>query len=178
MTPAQLLRPGKATLAELEDVYRGASAPKLDPACRPAVEAAAAIVERAAAGSAPVYGVNTGFGKLASQRIAAEDTARLQRNLVLSHSAGVGAPLSVPVVRLMMALKLISLGRGASGIRWQTMELIQAMLDHDVTPVVPGQGSVGASGDLAPLAHMSAVMIGEGEAWHDGDLMPLSLIHI
>jgi histidine ammonia-lyase len=136
------------------------------------VEAAAAIVERAAAGSAPVYGVNTGFGKLASQRIAAEDTARLQRNLVLSHSAGVGAPLAAPVVRLMMALKLISLGRGASGIRWQTMELIQAMLDHDVTPVVPGQGSVGASGDLAPLAHMSAAMIGEGEAWHGGQRMP------
>lgn len=168
----QLLKPGIATLAELEGVYRSATAPKLDVSCRPAVEAAAAIVERAAKGGAPVYGVNTGFGKLASQRIAAEDTTRLQRNLVLSHCCGVGAPLSVPVVRLMMALKLLSLGRGASGIRWQTIELIQAMLDNDVTPLVPGQGSVGASGDLAPLAHMSAALIGEGEAWLGGERMP------
>jgi histidine ammonia-lyase len=136
------------------------------------VEAAASIVERAAKGSAPVYGVNTGFGKLASKRIAAEDTTRLQRNLVLSHCCGVGAPLSIPVVRLMMALKLLSLGRGASGIAWRTIELIQAMLDSDVTPLVPGQGSVGASGDLAPLAHMSAALIGEGEAWLNGERMP------
>jgi histidine ammonia-lyase len=168
----QLLRPGAARLSELERIYRGESEPRLDPDCRPAVEAAAAIVERAAEGSEPVYGVNTGFGKLASKRIAAEDTTRLQRNLVLSHCCGVGAPLSVPVVRLMMALKLLSLGRGASGIAWRTLELIQAMLDKGVTPLVPGQGSVGASGDLAPLAHMSAALIGEGEAWFGGERLP------
>ncbi len=172
MSEVQLLRPGAASLSELERIYRGTHEPKLDAGCRAAVEAAAAIVERAAQGSAPVYGVNTGFGKLASQRIAAEDTLRLQRNLVLSHCCGVGAPLSVPVVRLMMALKLLSLGRGASGIAWRTMELIQAMLDAGVTPLVPGQGSVGASGDLAPLAHMSAALIGEGEAWLGGERMP------
>jgi histidine ammonia-lyase len=172
MSEIQLLKPGAASLSELERIYRGTHGPSLDAGCRAAVEAAAAIVERAAQGSAPVYGVNTGFGKLASQRIAAEDTLRLQRNLVLSHCCGVGAPLSVPVVRLMMALKLLSLGRGASGVAWRTMELIQSMLDAGVTPLVPGQGSVGASGDLAPLAHMSAVLIGEGESWLGGERMP------
>ncbi len=172
MTSAQLLKPGAARLSELADIYRGMRAPRLDPDCRPGVEAAARIVERAASGSEPVYGVNTGFGKLASTRIAPEDTAQLQRNLVLSHCCGVGSPLSVPVVRLMMALKLLSLGRGASGVAWRTMELIQEMLDRQVTPIVPGQGSVGASGDLAPLAHMSAALIGEGEAWFRGEWMP------
>jgi histidine ammonia-lyase len=169
---ALLLKPGAARLSELEAIYRGTRHPVLDPDCRPAVEAAAALVERAARGSAPVYGVNTGFGKLASKRIAPEDTTRLQRNLVLSHCCGVGRPLSVPVVRLMMAMKLISLGRGASGVAWRTVEMIQAMLDQHVTPLVPGQGSVGASGDLAPLAHMSASMIGEGEAFVGGERMP------
>ncbi|MGH6926151.1 MAG: histidine ammonia-lyase [Propylenella sp.] len=172
MTEAQLLKPGAARLSELEAIYRGTRRPRLDPGCRPAVEAAAALVERAARGSTPVYGVNTGFGKLASKRIAPADTTRLQRNLVLSHCCGVGAPLSMPVVRLMMALKLVSLGRGASGVAWRTIETIQAMLDRDVTPLVPGQGSVGASGDLAPLAHMSAAMIGEGETFVDGERMP------
>jgi histidine ammonia-lyase len=171
MSEVQLLTPGRACLAELESIYRGARLPKLDPSCRPAVEAAAAIVERAAKGSVPVYGVNTGFGKLASKRIAPADTTRLQRNLILSHCCGVGEPLSVPVVRLMMALKLLSLGRGASGAAWRTVELIQGLLDAAVTPLVPGQGSVGASGDLAPLAHMSAVLMGEGEAFFDGERM-------
>ncbi|HET7410120.1 MAG TPA: aromatic amino acid lyase, partial [Paracoccaceae bacterium] len=147
----------------MHDVLAG-GAVELDPACRGAVEASAAQVERAAAGSAPVYGVNTGFGKLAAVRIPPEDTATLQRNLILSHSAGVGAPLPAGVVRLIMALKLISLGRSASGIRPGTLALLEAMLARGVLPVIPGQGSVGASGDLAPLAHLTAVMIGEGEA--------------
>jgi histidine ammonia-lyase len=108
--------------------------------------------------------VNTGFGKLASLKIAAADTATLQRNLILSHCCGVGAPMPRAVTRLMMALKLLSLGRGASGVRWEIIEMIEAMLATGVTPVIPAQGSVGASGDLAPLAHMTAVMIGAGEA--------------
>jgi histidine ammonia-lyase len=158
------LTPGAVTLGTLERIWRAGAPARLDPACRPAVEAAAARVAAAARSGAAVYGVNTGFGKLASVRIAAEDTATLQRNLILSHCAGVGAPTPTAVARLMMALKLLSLGRGASGVRWEVVVLMEAMLARGVTPVVPAQGSVGASGDLAPLAHMTAVMIGAGEA--------------
>jgi histidine ammonia-lyase len=166
-----ILTPGAVPLADLEAVWRGAPA-TLDPAARPAIEAAAARVAAAVAGGAPVYGVNTGFGKLASVTIPPADTARLQRNLILSHCSGVGAPTPTAIVRLMMALKLVSLGRGASGVRWALVELLQALLDRGVTPVVPIQGSVGASGDLAPLAHMAAVLLGEGEAEHAGRTLP------
>jgi histidine ammonia-lyase len=126
----------------------------------------------AAAGTDAVYGVNTGFGKLASLKIASADTATLQRNLILSHCCGVGDPMSRPVARLMMTLKLLSLGRGASGVRWEVITLLQDMLARGVTPVIPAQGSVGASGDLAPLAHMTAVMIGEGQAETAGRILP------
>lgn len=172
MTDPLVLTPGSTPLAALERLYREEPAAVLDPACRPAVDGAAALITEAAAGGAAVYGVNTGFGKLASTRIPAGDTARLQRNLILSHCAGVGDPAPRAIVRLTMALKLLSLGRGASGVRWQLIELLQEMLARGVTPVVPLQGSVGASGDLAPLAHMTAVLIGEGEADHRGRRMP------
>ncbi|WP_309668062.1 histidine ammonia-lyase, partial [Tabrizicola sp.] len=129
-------------------------------------------IARAAAGTAAVYGVNTGFGKLASLKIAPQDTDILQRNLILSHCCGVGDPMDPATTRLMMALKLLSLGRGASGVRWQIIALIEAMLAKGVTPVIPAQGSVGASGDLAPLAHMAAVMIGEGDAIYAGHTLP------
>jgi histidine ammonia-lyase len=165
------LTPGATTLADLEAVWRGDAA-RLDPAARPAVETAAARIAAAVAGSDPVYGVNTGFGKLASVKIPAGDTARLQRNLILSHCSGVGDPTPRAVTRLMMALKLLSLGRGASGVRWEIVALLQGMLERAVTPVVPLQGSVGASGDLAPLAHMAAVMLGEGVAEHEGRVLP------
>lgn len=169
--PAITLHPGAVTLDELRRIYRGECTVTLDRAMRPGIEAAARLVAAAADGPA-VYGINTGFGKLASTRIAPEETAKLQRNLILSHSCGVGAPLPAPIVRLMLALKLISLGRGASGVRFELIELLEALLERDVIPVVPGQGSVGASGDLAPLAHMTAVMIGEGEAIYEGRRMP------
>ncbi len=165
------LVPGAARLCDLEAIYHGQAA-RLDPSCAPAVEAAADRIAAAVAGEAAVYGVNTGFGKLASVKIAAADTATLQRNLILSHCAGVGEPTPQPVVRLMMALKLLSLGRGASGVRWSLIALLEGMLARGVTPRVPAQGSVGASGDLAPLAHMAAVMIGEGTADFDGRLLP------
>ncbi|MEM9140042.1 MAG: histidine ammonia-lyase [Pseudomonadota bacterium] len=165
------MTPGSVGLADLQAVLAGA-APTLTPACQTGVDAAAAVVARAAAGDAPVYGVNTGFGKLASVRIPPEDTAALQRNLILSHAAGVGEPLPTSVVRLVMALKLISLGRGASGARWSLLQLLQDMLARGVVPVVPAQGSVGASGDLAPLAHLTAAMIGEGEVFYEGARMP------
>jgi histidine ammonia-lyase len=166
-----VLTPGKATLPELEAIYRGAPA-KLDPGVRDAVEKSAARIAEVAAGDVPVYGVNTGFGKLASVRIAPGDVATLQRNLILSHCCGVGTELPADVVRLVMATKLLSLGAGASGVRWETLSLLDAMLQNDVIPVIPGQGSVGASGDLAPLAHMAAVMIGEGEALFGGERLP------
>ena len=167
-----ILTPGQTTLAQLAQVYRAQSAVLLNRDARPGVDAAAAVIDAAAAGDAPVYGVNTGFGKLASLRIAPADTATLQRNLILSHCCGVGAPVSRRHVRLMMVLKLLSLGRGASGVRWACIELLEAMLARGVMPVVPGQGSVGASGDLAPLAHMTAVLIGHGAAEIDGAVLP------
>ncbi|OAN73352.1 histidine ammonia-lyase [Jannaschia sp. EhC01] len=167
----QTLRPGATTLACLETLWRTDGSVRLDPAARGGVDASAALITKASQGADPVYGVNTGFGKLASVRIAPQDTETLQRNLILSHCCGVGEPLEPATVRLMMALKLLSLGRGASGVRWEICALIEAMVTRGVLPVIPVQGSVGASGDLAPLAHMAAVMIGEGEATFDGTVM-------
>ena len=162
-----VLKPGAASLAEWRAIYRGAT-PQLDAACWPAVQASAETVARIVAKGAPVYGINTGFGRLASVRIEAHDLEKLQRNIVLSHAAGVGEAMPVAIARLMMALKIASLAQGASGIRPATLALLEAMLARGVVPVVPAQGSVGASGDLAPLAHMTAVMIGVGEAVVDG----------
>jgi histidine ammonia-lyase len=156
-----LLKPGAVPLADWRAIHRGA-APSLDPTSAGAIAASAAAVERIIAQHKPVYGLNTGFGKLASVKIGDEDLATLQRNIVLSHAAGTGAPSPVPVVRLMMALKLASLAQGASGVRPETVEMLEAMLLAGLTPVIPSQGSVGASGDLAPLAHMAAAMIGVG----------------
>ena len=167
-----ILTPGSVTPEALEDIYRNGTVAALDPASAPALDRAAERIAAIAAGDAPVYGVNTGFGKLATIRIAPDDVATLQRNLILSHSCGVGEPLSQDIVRLMMSLKLISLGRGASGVRPVLVGMIEQMLARGVIPVVPSQGSVGASGDLAPLAHMAAVMIGEGEAFLHARPMP------
>jgi histidine ammonia-lyase len=165
------LTPGAVTLQDLARVYFDETAVKLDRSCRASVEQAASAITAAANGDDPVYGVNTGFGKLASIRIASKDTATLQRNLILSHCCGVGEPIARPHARLMMALKLLSLGRGASGVRWELIELLENMLEKGVTPVIPAQGSVGASGDLAPLAHMTAVIIGAGEAEYKGQIL-------
>lgn len=164
-----VLHPNAATLSDLEAIWRSEEAVSLDPSAQGPVAASSAIVLRAAQGQVPVYGVNTGFGKLASVRIAPDDTETLQRNLILSHCCGVGEPLEPANVRLMMALKLLSLGRGASGVRWEICTQIESMLTRAVLPVIPVQGSVGASGDLAPLAHMAAAMIGEGEAFFAGE---------
>ena len=165
------LTPGSATLAQLQDIWSGERAVVLDPSSHTAIKAAADAVAAAAAGDEAVYGINTGFGKLASVKVAPEDVATLQRNLILSHCCGVGDPLDTATTRLMMVLKLLSLGRGASGVALTTVSTIEAMLTKGVTPVIPSQGSVGASGDLAPLAHMAAAMIGEGEAVFQGARM-------
>nr|WP_087574357.1 histidine ammonia-lyase [Sphingomonas sp. CDS-1] len=166
-----MLIPGEVSLGQWRAIHEGAAV-GLDPASAPRIAAGAAAVERILARHEPVYGINTGFGKLASVKIGDEDLAALQRNIVLSHAAGTGLPSPVPVVRLMMALKLASLAQGASGIRPQTVALLETMLARGLTPVVPAQGSVGASGDLAPLAHMTAAMIGVGEIWVEGKRLP------
>lgn len=162
MTETITLKPGEVSLSEWRTVYQGAAA-VLHPSAAEPIRASAAAVERILARGEPVYGINTGFGKLASVRIEAGDLATLQRNIVLSHAAGVGEPSPTPVVRLMLALKLASLAQGASGVRPETVALLEALLVRGLTPVIPSQGSVGASGDLAPLSHMAAAMIGVGE---------------
>jgi len=158
-----VIKPGAVPLTDWKAIYRGAAL-TLDPSARPRIEASAAAVDRIVARGEPVYGINTGFGKLATVRIESYELRTLQRNIILSHAAGVGEPTPVPIVRLMIALKLASLAQGASGVRLATVEMLEAMLAFGITPVVPVQGSVGASGDLAPLAHMAAAMIGVGES--------------
>jgi histidine ammonia-lyase len=163
-----LLRPGALTLDELLTVHRGGEALVLDDMAWPQVLRSAAVVQAAAAGDAAVYGVNTGFGKLASTRIDAADLATLQRNLIRSHSVGVGEPLPAPVVRLIFATKAASLARGHSGVRPLVIESLLAACNAGIVPVIPAQGSVGASGDLAPLAHLTLALMGEGECLVDG----------
>jgi histidine ammonia-lyase len=165
---------GAVTLAEWRAVWRG-EATALDPASDPAIRKSADAVARIVASGEPVYGINTGFGKLATVRIAPSDLQTLQRNIVLSHAAGIGPAMPIPVARLMMALKLASLGHGASGVRLETVRLLEALLTHGLTPVVPCQGSVGASGDLAPLAHLAAAMIGVGDVETRGQRVPAAL---
>ena len=169
----ELLVPGQLELARLAAWF---DAPpvrlELDPAARPAIRAAAELVSRAAAGAAPVYGVNTGFGKLARVRIPAGDIVELQRRIVLSHMCGVGEPLDDATVRLVLVLKAASLGLGRSGAREATIDALLRLLAADALPVIPGQGSVGASGDLAPLAHVAAALIGVGRVRLAGREMP------
>lgn len=166
-----VVEPGEVTLAGWREIYRGAEV-RLDPACAPQVAASADAVGRILAHGEAVYGVNTGFGKLASVRIEAAELDRLQRNLVLSHAAGIGEAMPAPIARLMIALKIASLARGASGVAPATLAMLEALLTRGVIPFVPVQGSVGASGDLAPLAHLAAVMIGAGEADFGGARLP------
>jgi histidine ammonia-lyase len=161
------VKPGVVSLDQWQAILGGA-APRIPTSDWDSIAASAAAIDRILARGEPVYGINTGFGKLACVRIEAGDLEALQRNIVLSHAAGVGEPMPGPIVRLMMALKLSSLARGASGVRPATVELLEKMLAADLLPVVPAQGSVGASGDLAPLAHMAAAMIGVGQVVVDG----------
>ena len=167
-----LLRPGHLSLDELQAIHAGGQPLLIDPAALPAIQASAAVVQAAAAGDAPVYGVNTGFGKLAGTRISADDLATLQRNLIRSHSVGVGEPLAPPVVRLMLALKAASLARGYSGVRPVVIDTLLAVHNAGLVPHVPSQGSVGASGDLAPLSHMTLALLGEGYFLVDGQRQP------
>ena len=171
MTDPHVLTPGQVPLAHWRAVLDGVRV-RLDPTSSATIAASAAAVDAIVARGVPVYGINTGFGKLASAHIADADLGTLQRNLVLSHASGVGEATQSAIVRLMMALKLASLGRGASGVRPETVTALTIMLERDVIPLVPAQGSAGASGDLAPLAHMTAAMLGVGEAFLAGERMP------
>ena len=158
------LHPGAVSLKQLETIYWAGKPARLDPTFNAGIEKAALRIAEIVAGNAPVYGINTGFGKLASIKIDSADVATLQRNLILSHCCGVGQPLPENVVRLIMALKLVSLGRGASGVRLELVRLIEGMLEKGVIPVIPEKGSVGASGDLAPLAHLAVGVVVAGTA--------------
>jgi histidine ammonia-lyase len=160
------------SMQELEAVARGAPPPPLDAADRERIAAGRAVVEAALEAGTPVYGVTTGFGQLESVRIAPADAARLQVNLLRSHAVGSGPPLPEEVVRGMLVLLASSLRRGHSGVRVELVELVLALLERGVTPVIPSKGSVGSSGDLAPLAHLGLVLIGEGEAFHRGETLP------
>ncbi|HXD40483.1 MAG TPA: histidine ammonia-lyase [Ramlibacter sp.] len=169
----EALVPGQITLAQLRRLGGSERAVvELDPACRAGVRASAALVRKATEGDAAVYGVNTGFGKLATTRIAHEDLATLQLKLLRSHAVGVGDPLPERVVRLVLLLKAASLARGFSGVREEVIDALLALNNQGITPVVPCQGSVGASGDLAPLAHLSLPLVGEGEVFYRGDRLP------
>lgn len=167
------IAPGQLTLADLRRVSRETGLQlQLDPSSHAAIDASAATVARVLSEGRTVYGINTGFGLLASTKIAPEELELLQRSIVLSHAAGIGAPMDASTVRLVMALKINSLARGFSGIRRQVIEALVTLFNRQIYPVIPQKGSVGASGDLAPLSHMSAVLIGEGEAFVDGVRVP------
>jgi len=165
------LNPEAIDLATLRHLWQGVEA-RLDAAAMTRISDAAGAVERIVASGETVYGVNTGFGLLANQAIPADRLAELQTNLILSHSAGLGEPLPRHVTRLMIVLKLLGLGRGYSGVRPLVIDALQALLDKDAMPLIPSQGSVGASGDLAPLAHLIAALMGHGRIDIAGTAMP------
>jgi histidine ammonia-lyase len=165
------LEPGGLTLAGLAAFAKSREKVTLDRATRERLQAGADAVRRMVGEGKAVYGINTGFGKLANTHIADDQLELLQRNLVLSHSVGVGPLLQDDVVRLVMLLKVASLARGYSGVRPEVVDALVALLDADVYPCIPSKGSVGASGDLAPLAHLSAVLLGLGQARHQGKII-------
>jgi histidine ammonia-lyase len=166
-----MIQPGQMTLSQWQRIYAGARV-ELDRQCFEAVDASAAAVRAIVNRGEPVYGINTGFGKLAAIRIPDAELNHLQRNLVLSHSAGVGEPTPRAIARLMMTLKLANLAQGFSGVRRAAIELLEQLIDRDLIPVIPCQGSVGASGDLAPLAHLTAAMMGIGKIFVDDHEVP------
>src|SRR6266571_3638988 len=159
------------TLAQIATVALGDTPVKVSSSAGPRVLASRKVVEDIIARDAVVYGVSTGFGKLSDVRIPRSQLAELQLNLVRSHACGIGDPLSEPEVRAMMLLRANVFAIGLSGIRLKIIEILCEMLNRHVSPVIPEKGSVGASGDLAPLAHLALSLIGEGEAFFDGERM-------
>ena len=166
------ITPGLLTLSQLRHISRHPISLSLAPSATAAINKSAAVVQDIIAKDRVVYGINTGFGLLANTRIPKDKLEELQRSIVLSHSAGTGKYMSDATVRLMMTLKINSLARGFSGIRLVVIEALMTLVSAQVYPCVPEKGSVGASGDLAPLSHMSAALLGEGEVRFKGQLMP------
>ncbi len=165
------IKPGRMTLSDLRRISREPVTLKLDSGAIPDIEASTQIVDAVIAEGRTVYGINTGFGLLANTKIAPDDLETLQRSIVLSHAAGIGTFMRDETVRLMMALKINSLARGYSGIRLCVLQALITLLNREIYPCVPQKGSVGASGDLAPLAHMSTVLLGEGQARYKGEVI-------
>ncbi|MCG7496281.1 histidine ammonia-lyase [Vibrio sp. Of7-15] len=165
------ITPGKLSLNDLRHISRSPVKLSLDPAAIPDIEASTQVVNDVIAEDRVVYGINTGFGLLANTRIAVEDLETLQRSIVLSHAAGIGEFMDDETVRLMMVLKINSLARGYSGIRLKVIEALITLVNAQVYPCIPKKGSVGASGDLAPLAHMSTILLGEGQARYNGNII-------
>ncbi len=170
--PELTLVPGRLTLADLRPLAAGPVTLSLDAGCREGIEASARLVAEIAAGDDDVYGINTGFGKLAGTRISQGQLSELQTNLVLSHCTGTGPLLGDDTVRLLMVLKINSLARGYSGVRPELIDALMALVNNGISPCIPSKGSVGASGDLAPLSHMAATLIGAGEARVAGRTVP------
>ncbi|USD64122.1 histidine ammonia-lyase [Vibrio sp. SCSIO 43136] len=165
------LQPGQLTLSQLRQISRTPVNLSLDESAHDAINLSTQAVERVIKEDRTVYGINTGFGLLANTRIAPEDLEVLQKSIVLSHAAGIGTFMADETVRLMMVLKINSLARGYSGIRLEVIQALIELVNSQVYPCVPEKGSVGASGDLAPLAHMSTVLLGEGQARHNGKVI-------
>ncbi len=166
------LEPGAIDLLQLRRIWQGKVRLTLAPQAQAAMQASAAIVQAIIDQGAPAYGINTGFGKLAQTRIPDDQLEQLQRNLILSHSVGVGEPLAPRIVRLLMALKIGSLAQGYSGIRPPVVQTLLELFNAELIPHIPAKGSVGASGDLAPLAHMTLALIGEGQILVEGRWLP------
>lgn len=166
-----VLQPGELNLADLRAIYRGDIKIALPDSCHKVMEDSVKIVDRIVQSGKTVYGVNTGFGKLAQQKIPDDQLAKLQENLVLSHATGTGELLDDAIVRLMMVLKINALAQGYSGIRAEVVHALIQMVNAGVYPCVPAKGSVGASGDLAPLAHMSAALLGHGQVRYAGEII-------
>ena len=166
-----MIKPGQLGLNDLRQISRRKVKLSLDPAAIPAIHASTQVVNDVIAQNRTVYGINTGFGLLANTRIASQDLDELQRSIVLSHAAGIGQLMEDKTVKLLMVLKVNSLARGFSGIRLEVIEALLTLINKEVYPCIPKKGSVGASGDLAPLAHMSTVLLGEGKARYRGELI-------
>ncbi len=166
------LKPGQMTLSDLRACFFAPVVVSLHSNCQEAVKESAALIAKIVEEGHVVYGVNTGFGKLAQQTIPVEQLETLQENLVLSHAAGTGALLDDNIVRLIMILKINALAQGYSGVRPEVIDALVALVNHNIYPCIPSKGSVGASGDLAPLAHMSMVILGYGEVRIDGQIRP------
>ncbi|EFB71393.1 histidine ammonia-lyase [Providencia rustigianii] len=166
------IHPGKMTLDEIRTVYQKPVTVSLDKQAHSVIAKSVATVNQIIAEDKTAYGINTGFGLLANTRIASQDLQSLQRSIVMSHAAGIGEPLDDDLVRLIMVLKINSLARGFSGIRLEVINALVDLVNAQVYPFIPAKGSVGASGDLAPLAHMSLILLGEGEARFEGKWLP------